>query len=187
MLVEGPPPVRCNLCTASPTDPSFSPATLFCHKLRSLKPDPAPRFRRLTSKQKRALATPNTLIQPHHHPHFKEQHVLPAAKPGLLRPAAAPGPVHAGPAATAAGKTSPFLTIQTNQERPCRGASQLIGFANCRCTTSKARRLPPRKRRRTEAAWRPVSRRCAAAGCAARRASAVWTVWTAASRREREL
>ena len=78
------------------------------------------------------------------------------------------------------------LTFPNKTHERNRG-TKLANPLHRRCTTSKARRRLPRKRRRTEDAWRPAWRRCAAAGCAARRASAVSTVWTAASKRRRAL
>ena len=53
---------------------------------------------------------------------------------------------------------------------------------DCRCTTSKARRRHRRRRRRTAGVWLLVWRRCVVVGCAARRASAVWTALIAAAK-----
>merc|ERR1712137_973177 len=105
---------------------------------------------------KKALATPNTLIQPQ-----------PRSQEGRC-------------------PTSSQTRATTPSRRP-RASTCRARRRRSRCTTSKARRRLLRKRRRTEDAWRPAWRRCAAAGCAARRASAVSTVWTAASKRRRAL
>jgi hypothetical protein len=115
---------------------SFFLIDLACLRHRLL-PLPAPPVHQSTSPP----ATPHTFPQLH----TLLRHVVPAACPGLLRPApASSGPVHA---ASAAGEFWPLL------ENLCMREKRSLLMLRARCTTSRDRRRRRKRRRRTVVAW----------------------------------
>jgi hypothetical protein len=121
------------------------------------------------------------------------RNVVPAAKPGVLRPAAAAGAVHARTAAAAAGMSltlSPSIalylcSVVSTQHLETRMLETRVQGSHgyCRCTTSKVLRRRRRRRRKTVGVWLLVWRRCVVVGCAVRRASAVLIALIAAAKR----